>query len=88
MYKRQVVGVAALPLGASVQIEALVSYGLGTIPNAPQANDLVKVAHNTATAPLSDSSTQTVAFAHNNNIPAQWPINPATGCLLYTSRCV
>jgi len=79
---RTVVGVAALPLGASVQIEALVSYGLGTIPNAPQANDLVKVAHNTATAPLSDSSTQTVAFSHYNNITAQLPINPATGELV------
>ena len=65
---------AALPLGAAVQIEALVSNGEGTIPGAPQAGDLIKVARNTDAAPRSAASTQTVAFSHYNNLTAQLPI--------------
>jgi reactive intermediate/imine deaminase len=76
------VAVAALPMGASVQIEALVSNGEGTIPDAPQAGDLVKVARNTDTAPTDSTSTQTVAFSHYNNLTAQLPIDPATGELV------
>lgn len=34
---RTTVAVAALPMDAMVQIEALISNGVGTIPNAPQA---------------------------------------------------
>lgn len=74
--------VDALPMGALVQVEALVSYGLGTIPNAPQANDLIKLANNTANAPVSALSTQTVAFSHYNNLTAQLPIDPKTGRLV------
>jgi len=74
--------VAALPLGALVQIEALLSHGEGTIPGAPQAGDLVKVARNTDHAPKSSLSTQTVAFSHYNNISAQLPIDPKTGQLV------
>lgn len=74
--------VADLPLGALVQIEALVSNGEGTIPNAPQAGDLVKVARNTDDAPVSPLSTQTVAFSHYNNLTAQLPIDPKTGELV------
>ena len=40
---RTVVAVAALPMDALVQIEALISNGEGTIPNAPQAGDLIKL---------------------------------------------
>jgi reactive intermediate/imine deaminase len=76
------VAVAALPLGASVQIEALLSNGEGTIPDAPQAGDLVKVARNTDAAPTSPVSTQTVAFSHYNNLTAQLPIDPASGQLV------
>ena len=76
---RTVLAVAALPMGALVQIEALVSHGEGTIPNAPQAGDLVKVARNTENAPRNSFSTQTVAFSHYNNISAQLPIDPTTG---------
>ncbi len=79
---RTVVGVAALPLGAAVQIEAVVSNGVGTIPNAPQAGDLVKVESNTDNAPKSPLSTQTVAFSHYNNLSAQLPIDPASGQLV------
>ena len=79
---RTTVAVAALPMGALVQIEALVSNGEGTIPGAPQAGDLVKVAKNTEKAPRSSLSTQTVAFSHYNNVSAQLPIDPSSGRLV------
>ncbi|NFN86368.1 reactive intermediate/imine deaminase [Clostridium sporogenes] len=71
--------VAALPMDALVQVEALVSNGEGTIPGAPQAGDLIKLTNNTANAPTSALSTQTVAFSHYNNISAQLPIDPKSG---------
>ncbi|WP_127957081.1 RidA family protein [Serratia microhaemolytica] len=79
---RTTVAVAALPLGALVQVEALISNGEGTIPNAPQAGDLIKLANNTANAPVCALSTQTVAFSHYNNITAQLPIDPKSGKLV------
>lgn len=81
-----VVGVDALPVNALVQVEALVSNGEGTIPNAPQAGDLVKLTNHTTNAPSCNLSTQTVAFSHYNNISAQLPIDPKTGRIL--STCV
>jgi reactive intermediate/imine deaminase len=78
---RTTVAVAALPMDALVQIEALVSNGEGTIPGAPQAGDLIKVARDTQTAPTSHLHTQTVAFSHYNNISAQLPIDPETGSI-------
>ena len=79
---RTTVGVADLPMGALVQIEALLSHGEGSIPDAPQAGDLVKVTRNTDNAPRSPLSTQTVAFSHYNNISAQLPLDPKTGKLV------
>ncbi|MEW9124926.1 MAG: Rid family detoxifying hydrolase [Thermotaleaceae bacterium] len=79
---RTVVAVAALPMDALVQIEALVSNGEGTIPNAPQAGDLIKLTNNTANAPTCALSTQTVSFSHYNNLSAQLPIDPKTGRLV------
>lgn len=79
---RTTVAVAALPMDALVQIEALVTHGEGTIPNAPQAGDLIKLTNNTANAPTSSLSTQTVAFSHYNNVSAQLPIDPKTGRLV------
>lgn len=76
------VAVAALPLGALVQVEVLVSNGEGTIPHAPQAGDLVKIAKNSEKAPLSPLSTQSVAFSHYNNISAQLPLDPLSGQLV------
>ena len=73
------VAVAALPMDALVQIEALISNGEGTIPNAPQAGDLIKISKNTDNAPISKLSTQIVAFSHYNNISAQLPIDPKSG---------
>ncbi len=77
-----IVAVNALPMNALVQIEALVSNGEGTIPDAPQAGDLIKLTNNTENAPMSSLSTQTVAFSHYNNISAQLPIDPKTGRLV------
>lgn len=79
---RTTVAVAALPMEALVQVEALVSNGVGTIPNAPQAGDLIKLTNNTVNAPTSSLSTQTVAFSHYNNLSAQLPIDPQTGRLV------
>ncbi|MGJ7911708.1 RidA family protein [Neobacillus sp. LXY-1] len=79
---RTTVAVAALPMDALVQIEALVTNGEGTIPNAPQAGDLIKLTNNTANAPTSPLSTQTVAFSHYNNLSAQLPIDPKSGKLV------
>ncbi|MDD2047542.1 Rid family detoxifying hydrolase [Pseudomonas putida] len=76
------VAVAALPMDALVQVEALISNGEGTIPHAPQAGDLVKTVKNTENAPVSALSAQTVAFSHYNNLSAQLPIDPKTGKLV------
>ncbi|MBS9777840.1 MAG: reactive intermediate/imine deaminase [Gammaproteobacteria bacterium] len=79
---RTVVAVNDIPMGALVQIEALLSNGVGTIPNAPQAGDLIKLSNHTANAPSNGISSQTVAFSHYNNISAQLPIDPKTGRLV------
>lgn len=73
------VGVSALPMGAKVMIDAVVSNGEGTIPNAPQAGDLVKLVNSTHAAPLCHLSSQIVAFSHYSNISAQLPIDPTIG---------
>ncbi|MEG0877013.1 MAG: RidA family protein, partial [Oscillospiraceae bacterium] len=76
---RTLVAVAALPMNAGVQVEALLSNGEGTIPNAPQAGDLIKLTNNSANAPTDALSSQSVAFSHYNNLSAQLPIDPKTG---------
>ncbi|MFT6905554.1 MAG: reactive intermediate/imine deaminase [Oleiphilaceae bacterium] len=78
---RTTVAVATLPIdGALVQIEALIANGEGTAPQDPC--DLIKFSRNTANAPKSSVSTQTVAFSHYNNLSAQLPIDPKTGELV------
>ncbi|UJF14708.1 reactive intermediate/imine deaminase [Jeotgalibaca sp. MA1X17-3] len=79
---RTVVAIDSLPMNASVQIDALLSYGEGTIPNAPQSGDLIKLTNNTINAPISLFSTQTVAFSHYNNLSTQLPIDPKSGRLI------
>lgn len=76
---RTTVAVDALPMNALVQVEALLSHGEGTIPNAPQSGDLIKLTNNTANAPLNMLSSQAVAFSHYNNLSAQLPIDPKSG---------
>ncbi|MFL4359409.1 Rid family hydrolase [Streptococcus uberis] len=78
---RTVVAVDDLPMQAKVQMDAIISNGEGTIPNAPQAGDLIKLTNNTHNAPVSALSTQTVAFSHYNNVTAQLPLDPKTGRL-------
>ncbi|BEP29217.1 RidA family protein [Helicovermis profundi] len=73
------VAVAALPMNALVQVEALLSHGEGTIPNAPQSGDLIKLTNNTLNAPTSPLSTQIVSFSHYTNVSAQLPIDPKSG---------
>ncbi|MEG2244971.1 MAG: RidA family protein [Erysipelotrichaceae bacterium] len=77
-----IVCVAALPMDALLQVEALLTCGEGTIPNAPQAGDLIKLTNNTTNAPTSVLSSQSVAFSHYNNLTAQLPIDPKTGRLV------
>ena len=68
-----------IPMEADVQVEAVITCGEGTIPNAPQAGDLIKVVKNTNNAPISNMYSQSVAFSHYNNIATQLPIDPKTG---------
>ena len=80
---RTTVQAAALPMGAAVQIEAVVSHGDGTPPQAVEdRHGIVIWANNTDAAPRSPLSTQTVAFSHYNNISAQLPIDPASGAMV------
>lgn len=79
---RTTVAVDALPMDAMVQVEALVSHGEGSIPNAPQSGDLIKLTNNTANAPTSVLSTQAVSFSHYSNLTAQLPIDPKSGRLV------
>ena len=83
MPARTVVEVADLPLHALVQVEAVVSHGDGTPPQAVEdRHGLILEANDTDAAPKCALSTQTVAFSHYNNISAQFGIDPATGKLV------
>ena len=77
---RTTLAVAALPLGALVQIDAIISNGEGTFPQAPCP--LIKLARNSDKAPHNPLSTHTVAFSHYNNIGAQLPVEAASGQLV------
>ena len=77
---RTTLAVAALPLGALVQIDAIISNGEGTFPQAPCP--LIKLARNSDKAPHNPLSTHTVAFSHYNNIGAQLPVDAVSGQLV------
>ena len=77
---RTVLAVAALPMNALVQMDAIISNGEGTFPQDPCP--LVTLARNSDKAPRSPLHTQTVAFSHYNNIGAQLPIDMASGKLV------
>lgn len=79
---RIVVAVDALPMDSLVQVEALLSNGEGTIPDAPQAGDLIKLTNNTINAPINPLSTQAVGFSHYNHLSAQLPVDPRSGRLV------
>ena len=83
MPARTLVSVVDLPLHALVQIEAVVSHGDGTPPQAVEdRHGIVIKARNTDNAPNCALSTQTVAFSHYNHLSAQLPIDVKTGNLV------
>lgn len=75
---RTVMAVNDLPQDALVMVEALVDNGEGT-QSVPQAGDLLKLTNNTHEAPYDETSTQSVAFSHYNNISLQLPLDPKSG---------
>ena len=80
---RSVVVAEDLPMHALVQIDATVSHGDGTPPQAVEdRHGIVIKANNTDNAPKTSLSTQTVAFSHYNNITAQLPVDAKTGELV------
>jgi reactive intermediate/imine deaminase len=77
---RTIVAASALPMEALVQIEAVVSHGDGTPPQAVEdRHGLIIEEGNTDDAPRDSLSVQTVAFSHYNHIAAQLPLDPKTG---------
>jgi len=77
---RTTVAVSALPMDALVQIDAVVSHGDGTPPQAVEdRHGIVIRANNTENAPKSTLYTQTVAFSHYNHIAGQLPLYPKPG---------
>ncbi len=76
---RTVVNASALPMGALVQIDAVVSHGDGTPPQLPEDTSLLIIeANNTENAPKLPYS-HTVAFSHYNHISGQLPVDAKTG---------
>ena len=83
MPARSVTVVEGLAMGALVQMDATVSHGDGTPPQAVEdRHGIVIKANNTKAAPISEISTQTVAFSHYNNISAQLPLDPKIGAIV------
>ena len=73
---RTVVPVKDLPYHCDVAVEAVVSHGDGTPPQAIEdRHGLIIEACNTDAAPKCPLATQSVAFSHYNNIYAQLPLN-------------
>ncbi|MGF1907583.1 Rid family hydrolase, partial [Aliivibrio salmonicida] len=71
------VTMASLSMNALIQIDAVVSHGDGTPPQAVEdRHGIVIRTNNTENAPQNSMSTQMVAFSHYNHISAQLPINP------------
>ena len=73
---RTVVPVTDLPYHCDVAVEAVVSHGDGTPPQAIEdRHGLIIEACNTDAAPKCPLATQSVAFSHYNNISAQLPLD-------------
>ncbi|MEC4271882.1 RidA family protein [Adlercreutzia sp. R25] len=86
---RTVVPVADLPLHCDVAIEAVVSHGDGTPPQAIEdRHGLIIEANNTDAAPICPLSTQTVAFSHYNNISGQLPTDTSADAAGQTEQCL
>jgi len=65
-----------IPMNALVQVATILSNGKGTIPNAPQSGELVKLPKLISKC---GSCNQSVGFSHYNYLSAQFPINKETG---------
>lgn len=79
---RSFVNASALPMGALVQIDTVVSHGDGTPPQLPEDTALLVIeANNTENAPVQPYS-HTVAFSHYNHISGQLPLDPKTGAIV------
>lgn len=98
---RTVVPVKDLPYHCDVAVEAVVSHGDGTPPQAIEdRHGLIIEACNTDAAPKCPLATQSVAFSHYNNISAQLPLDlsgklidgtvaeQTTQCLAYVKAIV
>lgn len=73
---RTVAPVKDLPYHCDVAVEAVVSHGDGTPPQAIEdRHGLIIEACNTDAAPKCPLATQSVAFSHYNNISAQLPLD-------------
>lgn len=93
---RTIVPVKDLPLHCDVAVEAVVSHGDGTPPQAIEdRHGLIIEASNTDAAPACalGASTQSVAFSHYNNISGQLPVDLdgnliAGGVAEQTAQCL
>ena len=91
---RTVVPVKDLPYHCDVAVEAVVSHGDGTPPQAIEdRHGLIIEACNTDAAPKCPLATQSVAFSHYNNISAQLPLDLdgkliAGGVAEQTAQCL
>lgn len=91
---RTVVPVKDLPYHCDVAVEAVVSHGDGTPPQAIEdRHGLIIEACNTDAAPKCPYATQSVAFSHYNNISAQLPLDLsgkliAGGVAEQTAQCL
>lgn len=91
---RTVVPVKDLPYLCDVAVEAVVSHGDGTPPQAIEdRHGLIIEACNTDAAPKCPYATQSVAFSHYNNISGQLPLDLdgkliAGGVAEQTAQCL
>lgn len=91
---RTVVPVKDLPYHCDVAVEAVVSHGDGTPPQAIEdRHGLIIEACNTDAAPKCPYATQSVAFSHYNNISGQLPLDfdgklIAGGVAEQTAQCL
>ena len=91
---RTVVPVKDLPYHCDVAVEAVVSHGDGTPPQAIEdRHGLIIEACNTDAAPKCPYATQSVAFSHYNNISGQLPLDLdgkliAGGVTEQTAQCL
>lgn len=86
---RTVVPVTDLPLHCDVAVEAVVSHGDGTPPQAIEdRHGLIIEANNTDAAPRCPLSTQTVAFSHYNNISGQIAADLSADVAGQTEQCL